>query len=108
VSEKVFKKDDAGKLRWDLIPEEAMEDVVKVLMYGARYGEWNWLDNADQVHFTRYLNAMERHFKAIKRGQDKDPESGRQHLSHIITNALFLSTYITKALGIDNRRKDLK
>lgn len=107
MSEKVFKKNDWGKIRWDLIPEEAMEDVVKVLMYGTHYGEWNWLDNADQVQFTRYLNAMERHLKAVKRGQDKDPDSGLQHLSHIIANALFLSTYITKALGIDNRRKDL-
>lgn len=102
-----FKKYDAGKLDWSLMPEEALEQVAKVLMFGKKYGAWNWLDNASQVEYSRYLNAIERHLKAYKRGANRDAESNLHHLAHVITNCLFLITYDSKEIGIDNRKKDL-
>jgi Domain of unknown function (DUF5664) len=104
-----FKKFDDGKLQWDMMPEAALEQVIKVFMLGQKkYGRWNWLDNAAEVSYTRYLNAMERHFKKFKRGQDFDEESGLPELAHLICNALMLLTYQLLKLGIDDRRKDLK
>lgn len=102
-----FKKNDLGKLEWSLMPEEALEQVVKVLMFGKKYGAWNWLDNANQVEYSRFMDAIERHFKAYKRGANRDAESNLHHLAHVITNCLFLMTYDIKTIGIDNRKKDL-
>lgn len=106
IDEKGFKKFDDGKLRWDLVPEDALEEVVKILHAGAnRYGDWNWLDNADEVKYTRYINALERHFKDFKRGEDFDNDSGRYQLAHIICNALFMLQYQIMGKGIDDRKK---
>lgn len=103
------KKFDAGKLEWHLMPEAALEQVMLVLQDGkAKYGEFNWLDNADEVQWSRYMNALERHLRAFKRGVDVDPESTRPHLAHVIANALFLLTYQLESKGVDNRRKTLK
>lgn len=104
-----FKKFDAGKLEWDMMPEEALEEVMKVLQFGAKkYGNWNWLDNADEVQYTRYMNAIERHFKKFKKGQDADEETGLPELAHVIVNCLFMLQYQCQGAGIDNRRKKLK
>lgn len=104
-----FKKFDAGKPDWSLMPEEALEEVLNVLMLGKRkYSGWNWLDNADGVSLTRYYNALERHLKAAKRGQDLDPETNLLHLAHMACNCLFLITLHKRNLGVDDRRKDLK
>lgn len=104
-----FKKFDQDKLQWHLMPEDALEEIVKVLMIGAKkYGDFNWLDNANQVQLTRYLNAMERHLKSLKRGRDRDAETNLLEAAHVATNALFVITMQLRNLGIDNRRKDLK
>jgi hypothetical protein len=101
-----FKKFDSGKLRWNLMPEEALEEVMKVLQHGAsKYGDFNWVDNASEVEHTRYINALERHLKKVKRGIDTDPDSGLPELAHIACNALMLLQYQLLKLGIDDRRK---
>lgn len=100
-----FKKFDEGKLQWNLMPESALEQVILVLMDGAKkYGEFNWLENADQVDIVRYSNALERHLKQFKRGQNLDKESGRYEMAHIACNALFILTMQIKGLGKDGRR----
>ena len=101
-----FIKFDGGKLRWDLMPEPALEEILKVLMSGAiNYGDWNWLDNHEDVKWSRYLNALERHLKAFKQGRDFDIESGYPELAHLACNALFLISYFIDKRGIDDRRK---
>lgn len=101
-----FKKFDQGKLEWSLMPEDALEEVMKVLQVGKdKYGDWNWLDNADEVKYTRYINASERHFRKFKKGQDYDEETGLYELAHDICNKLFLLQYQIENVGIDDRRK---
>lgn len=101
-----FKKNDAGKLQWHLMPEDALEQVMHVLHDGGiKYGEYNWLSNANEVKFTRYMNALERHWRDFKRGQDYDLDSNRYELAHTIANALFLLQYQIEGIGIDDRRK---
>jgi hypothetical protein len=88
------KKYDAGKLRWDLLPMEAMQDAVKVLMYGAKkYGPHNW-KNVEQGE-DRYFAALMRHIVAYREGETIDSESGLSHLSHAMCNLVFLD-YLSK------------
>lgn len=101
---KSFKKFDNGKLRWHLMPDEALTEVLKVFEHGAKkYGSFNWLLNANEVEFTRLSDSLERHHKKFKRGQDFDEESGLYELAHLVANALMLLTYQLKGVGIDDR-----
>lgn len=98
-----FKKFDNGKLEYHLLPEEALEEVVRVLMVGAKkYGEHSWKDS-EEVQWTRYINAMERHLKRFKQGMDTDPETDLLEMAHVVTNGLFLLYYQIRNEGIDNR-----
>lgn len=83
------RKDDAGKPRWSLIPDRAMEDVVKVLTYGARkYGDDNWREVEDGPR--RYYDAAMRHVVAHRQGIRLDDESGLPHLAHAVASLLFI------------------
>jgi hypothetical protein len=80
-------KYDDGKLRWDLLPYDAIEKVVEILTYGAnKYEANNW----QEVESSRYEAAMMRHFVAYMKGEKRDFESGFTHLAHMACNALFL------------------
>jgi hypothetical protein len=83
------QKFDGDKLRWDLLPIECIEDLVKVLTMGAKkYAPNNWqlVDNAQE----RYYAAVLRHLSAWRQGEQVDPESGLSHLAHIMCNVTFL------------------
>jgi hypothetical protein len=81
------KKFDTGKLRWDLLPLDCIEEVVKILTFGAnKYGPNNW----QGVEEDRYFAALMRHLSASRQGEMNDSESGLSHLSHAMCNILFL------------------
>lgn len=82
-------KYDSDKLRWDLLPIDTIEDVVKILTFGAnKYGPDNWqgLDNFED----RYYGALMRHITAWRKGEKMDEESGLSHLAHAMCNLVFL------------------
>jgi hypothetical protein len=80
-------KHDAGKLRLDLIPPEAILALGEVLTYGAeKYGANTWQSVAPE----RYEAALLRHLMAHKVGAERDVESGITHLAHALCNAAFL------------------
>lgn len=86
------RKDDEGKLDWDLLPIEAMEEVIKVLMHGAtKYGRENWKDVAQAD--KRYYNAAMRHLTAWRQGKLLDPETQFPHLAHAMCCMLFLLSF---------------
>lgn len=83
------KKNDFkdGKLRWDLLPLEDLEEVVGLYTFGtAKYGENNWqkLENGE----SRYRAALFRHLLLHVKGETIDPESGYSHLAAVIWNAI--------------------
>lgn len=90
------RKYDTGKPDWALVPGKELEDVVKVFTMGAeKYGRENWKSVEDGMF--RYFSAMMRHINSYKKyletGDEADlydAESGLHHLSHAMTNALFL------------------
>lgn len=88
MEEKEFMKFDGGKLQYNLIPPRAMEELAKVLTYGAqKYDANNWQKVDDP---TRYVDALYRHLEAWRAGEAKDKESGLSHLSHALANITFL------------------
>lgn len=84
-------KYDGNKLRYDLVPPEALEEIVKVLTFGAaKYTDRNWEKG---INYGRVYGALMRHMQAFWRGEDIDPESGLSHLSHAGCCLFFLLTY---------------
>jgi hypothetical protein len=88
--EKIDPKKDAGKLRYDLIPWEVLEELAKVLTLGAeKYDDNNWkIMPRDQLH--RYKAPLLRHLSAAFQGYLNDDESKELHLSHALCNLVFL------------------
>jgi hypothetical protein len=83
------RKDDGGKPRWDLLPFAALEDVARVLEFGARkYAPDNW--RKVEGWRWRYTRAGFGHLAAFARGEKLDPESGLPHLAHAACCLLFI------------------
>lgn len=81
------KKYDTDKRDWSLLPWGAIEEVVKVLEFGAaKYGRENW----KMVDRSRYLKALLRHVVDYARGERIDTESKLPTLAHVGANVLFL------------------
>ena len=82
-------KHDEGKLEWNLLPDEQLESVVRVLMHGAKkYAEENWKKVSHPE--VRYYNAARRHIQSWRKGEICDLESGEPHLAHAVCDLLFL------------------
>lgn len=82
-------KDDRadGKPRWELIPLDAVEEIVKVYTMGAeKYAPNAWKDIPDA--YDRYKAALLRHITAYDKGERFDKESGLSHLAHAAWNAI--------------------
>ena len=82
-------KFDGDKTRMELLPFDALEEVAKVLTFGAKKYEansWQTLANAEQ----RYKGALLRHYAAMDQGEQLDDESGLLHAAHMACDALFL------------------
>ena len=86
-------KQDTGKLRYDLLPFDAVDEVVKILNYGIKKypnPEENWRDNSKPEDIKRYKAAMLRHMSELQQGRTHDIESGLHHMAHIGCNSLFI------------------
>jgi hypothetical protein len=88
---------NTGKDRWDLLPMDAVEQVVKVLTRGAeKYAERNWERG---MKWSICQGSMMRHLARMAKGEIRDPESGLPHTAHIACNALFLGAYELRGLS---------
>lgn len=87
-------KDDKAddKLRWDLLPLEEIEDIVRVYHVGAKkYADNSWKDIPDG--FRRYYAAAQRHLMAYMKGERVDPDTGCFHLAQYAWNAIAMLHY---------------
>lgn len=85
----VGRKFDADKLDYTLVPWDGLEEVVKVLEFGARkYARDNW--QHVEGGMQRYQAAAFRHLIAYNQGEKADPETGLSHLAHAGCCLLFL------------------
>lgn len=87
-------KHDSGKAQWWYMDNfwKDLKEVIDVLTYGdSKYpaedgANWRLLDNPKR----RLGDALLRHIVAYRSGEKTDPETGKSHLAHAITNALML------------------
>lgn len=93
-----------SKLRWDLLPLEEVEDIVKVYTAGAeKYSDNSWqnLENG----YQRYKAAMLRHLLEYEKGNKVDEDTGCHHLSQVAWNAIALLWLDKHGKGKDNDSK---
>ena len=109
VSKEEFVKADDGKLKWSLMPFAELEDVVRVLMNGAKtYSSDNWKKCDDT---KRYEDALMRHIVDYQKGNklDNGPKGdGLPHLAHAICNCLFLMWFDNQAAKQEEEDLELK
>lgn len=96
-------KFDHGKVDFTLLPWDALEEVARVMEYGAKkYARGNYRAG---FSYTRTLGALLRHVYAFLRGEDKDPETGLSHMAHACCNCLFMLVMLQKGTGVDDREE---
>lgn len=95
------KKFDSDKIRWDLLPMDALNEVAKILTFGYhKYGAHNWRGG---MEWSRLYGATYRHLYQSIIGKDYDDESKLLHLAHAACNILFLIEYLLHNIGNDDR-----
>lgn len=97
-----LRKDD-GKLRFDLLPPEAVEALVALYTRGAqKYTPRGWEEG---MAWSRCLGSLMRHLWKWIRGEDYDAETGAHHMIAVAWNAFALYTYHVRNKGTDDRGK---
>lgn len=92
-------KYDGEKPRMALLPFEALEEIAKILTFGAKKyapNNWQYVDNA----MERYENALLRHLAAIHKGEEFDTESGLSHYGHAGCCMLFMIWKYLESKGL--------
>lgn len=83
-----------NKRRWDLLPWESVEEMVKVLEHGAKkYNDNNWRAEPYWRPSTPFASMMRHIIARFVFGELLDPESGLLHTAHIEANAAMSSYY---------------
>jgi len=100
-------KYDEGKPRWDLLPIDALNELVAVLSFGAgKYDDRNWEKG---INYSRVYGAAMRHLTKFWNGQDKDDETDLAHLAHAMCCCMFLLSYQLRSMKeFDDRPRNQK
>ncbi len=98
------RKDDSGKLRYDLIPVGPLQKLAEVYTIGAKkYDDRNWEGG---LTWGRVFGALCRHAFAWWGGEILDPVDGQHHLSSVAWCAFALMQYEETHPELDDRIKD--
>lgn len=85
---------NTDKLKWSYVDFKSLEPLVRVMMYGAnKYAPKNWQKGLD---LDETLESLSRHLFALMRGEIVDPESGEEHIGHVMANAMFYKYHYEK------------
>lgn len=96
-------KHDQHKIRWDLVPYDAVNEIAKVLTFGAaKYEARNWEKG---MNWSRAFGALQRHLTRWFHGQDKDKETQLTHLANAGCCLFFLIAWELRKVGTDDRPK---
>lgn len=84
-------KNDSAKERYELLPADALLEVVKVYTFGAnKYDDRNWEKG---IRYSRIIGAIKRHIAKYELGQTQDYESSLHHLAHAAFGCLSLIAF---------------
>jgi hypothetical protein len=96
------RKDDTGKLRYDLLPPVPLAEVAKVYTIGAqKYADRNWEKG---LQWGRVYAALQRHANVWWAGERNDPADGQHHLASVVWCALALMEYERTHPDLDDRK----
>lgn len=96
-------KYDMNKPRMDLVDPYALEQLAKVLTFGAgKYAPHNWRGG---IAYSRLIAAAMRHLNAFNAGEDNDPESGLPHIAHLLCCGMFILGLSKTGADHDDRYK---
>lgn len=111
MSEKGLRYNE-GKPKWSLVDFQSLEPMVEVLEYGAdKYttdrgsGRDNWKKG---MPVLEVCESLLRHTFALMRGEINDSESGKQHIGHIQSNAMFIAYMLREKPEFNNLPKNDK
>lgn len=95
---------DDTKLPLQLVPTEFVMAVAEVFAYGAeKYAPNNWRQGEEFPSTSRVMGSIMRHLFSYNYGEDKDPESGINHLAHAATQIAILLYYLEYGMNEDDR-----
>ena len=101
VDQSGARKNDGGKLRYDLIPVYPIERLAEVYSIGAvKYDDRNWERG---MVWGRVFRAMLSHAWKWWRGETYDPVDGQHHLASVAWCAFALMEYEHRRVGTDDR-----
>lgn len=97
------RRDNKGKLRYELLPSYALSKVVEVYTKGAekytiRDADGNIIDDGANnwrkgLSWMSMIASVQRHIEAWKMGEDLDPELETEHLANAVWGLLGLIEY---------------
>lgn len=94
--ETIAVRHNQDKLRVDLIPTELIEEVAKVLTFGAKkYAPNNWKGFTKQQQ-DEIVGSLLRHILEYQKGNKLDNESDLHHLAHAACNIAFILYFENK------------
>jgi len=101
---------NSGKAALDMIPLHLLEGAARVFHKATTreenpYPKWNW---ACGMPWSVPVGCIKRHLAAFERGEDRDPDSGELHVSHILCNVLMLEQYYRAYPEGDDRCEHFK
>lgn len=95
------RRDDSGKLRFDLIPPEVLIGYARAATYGAyKYDERNCEQG---FSWGRAFGSAMRHLWKFWGREECDVESGIHHLDMALWNVGMLLVFMRRRLGADDR-----
>ncbi len=90
-----------GKIRYELIPAFALEQLALAYTYGAqKYSDDNWRKG---FSWRKTIGSLLRHVYKWARGEKLDDESNCHHLAMAAWNAFTLLMFEKSSVGIDDR-----
>jgi hypothetical protein len=95
------QKNDQDKLPYNLLDRTALDEVARVLAFGAqKYSAENWRGG---IHYSRLIAAGLRHMMAVSDGEDFDEETGLPHAAHAMCCMMFLIYMMKYRSDLDDR-----
>jgi len=89
------QKEVEGKLRFDLIPPEAMKALAEVYSLGAKkYADRNWEKG---IPFSVCLGSLKRHLNEMELGELINTKDGDlEHIAHVMWWAVAVTTFLRR------------
>ena len=88
-------KNIEGKVPYQLVPVEAMEQYALAMAYGAKKHKIDDWREGKGMPWCWLIAAILRHTFKVLAGEDFDKDSGLPHMAHVMASASMLLYYLT-------------